>query len=523
MSFKSPLILVLISAILYGCSSDQSASSQSVSGMQLPANVAVLQDDSAVSSGLSAQNNAAFNSAGTDYTNTKGDVFINGGQWQEPMNMADMLICIMNGSMHSSLSNSSFIALVDMSQCEPTESNSAPVTRFAEAVMVSSRTSNSSDQIVKAFFTDSEDMNSDGDTLDTGEVRKFAANTVIKEGFSQSNPYGVFDFNWNLTNAPTGDHSRGSLSFTEESLTQVGISFIEENKETGEYDFDQWAVGVLNKDGSGGKLKVSQFDNGSTNVYKLNFNEGYVNIDKNGAVSCKNLDESTMTTYVANYNIYHNTTGALKDITAGLPFVFGTSKENRGYAGSYRDDSGAEKHWMWTENGEAPTTIYKENDVSVSYSVSWSSGMPTITGMTFDDPIIFTAAFNDSNGTSRGDDLNYEGPGQLWGINWTREGDTNGNGSCDDGESSCKDNWNPQYNITDGTKLTANDGAEWRVKAVDSWKTLADADASNCSTLPVTNSDVAYTKPTLTAVSHGWAERPTITDKVKVIHGVLQQ
>ena len=213
------------------------------------------------------------------------------------------------------------------------------------------------------------------------------------------------------------------------------------------------------------------------------------------------------------------------DINAGLEFVHGASYDKRGYAGSSFDNNGVEKHWMWVEDGSTPTTIYAESDNSLTYSVSWSSGEPTISGITFDKPIHITASYLGTppggSAATQTANLNYEGPGQLWGIDWDLNGDTNGNGECDAGENSCGSQWEPDFNLADGLVLTGTNGAysgvQYRVKRVEGWKTLATVASSNCSSIPI--SSVSYTKPTLTAVTTTFATKPAINGKPRIIHG----
>ena len=519
---------LLVTTTLFGCSSKSSDSAAAVVGMQLPANVEVIADDAANAANLAAVNMAAYNSTGTDWSNLKTEYWINAGQWQEPLNMADMLVCIMGASSHPSLVNVTYQGLIDMNICQSDSGDqSAKTANFADVVMTVARDSNTSTQTGTAWFTKTQDENDDGDTLDAGEISKFASEITISEGASTSNPFGVFSMNWNLDNAPTGDYSRGSLILTDNSATKVGISFLEQNKQQaspGAHDFDQWAKGELNKDGSGGMIQVSQVDNGTTYVYKINFNGTHANIDKAGTATCTNLDESTMTTYIDRYNLYNATTGALIDINAGLEFVHGTGKDKRGYAGSYFDNNGAEKHWMWVEDGSAPTTIYSESNPATSYTVSWSSGVPTIASITFDQPIRITASYlgTPPGGTAatQTTNLNYEGPGQLWGIDWDRSGDTNDNGSCDAGENSCTNQWEPDFNLSDGLLLTGSNGAysgvQYRVKRVEGWKTLATASGA-CGSIPI--SSVSYTKPSLSAVTTTFTTKPVITGKPRVIQG----
>ena len=540
MLIKNIVIIGLTASILFGCKSvtPSSSSVTPIAGLNLPANIEVIQETSA-SASLAAVNNAAYNSTGTDYTNAKAEIYIDAGEWQEPLTMGDFLICIMNGTGADLIPNGTYKALLNMTQCDNEQSSTqvGKKTSFAEATVVSSRASNTSPQIIKSYIIDTYDENDDGDTTDAGETMNIVTEVSITESASASNPYGLFTFDWNQTNNPSGEFMRGSLAITNDSSTQVGMSMIAQSKNSSDED-NLWAKGLLNKDGSGGKMQVDMqidknndedfLDSGEIVNFKINFNATHANIDTDGTVVCKNLTESSMTSYVYNYNLYNSTTGALKDITAGLEFLHGngTSSTLRGYAGSYVNGSGAVKHWIWTEDGSAPTTIYKESDTSVSYSIAWASGQPTITGMTFDPRIEIDASFTGitPGGTSgtKTDNLDYEGPGQLWGMNWTLAGDTNSNGQCDGGESSCDNKWSPDYNIADGTSLTDTNGVVWKVKQMGMWKTLATVNASNCSTLPITDAAVSFTIPSLSAVSTTWASKPAITARPRVISGNKQ-
>ena len=524
MNSKSLLIVGLASLTLYGCSSKTPATStEQIAGLALPQNVIVIQDPSA-SASLAAVNNAAYNSSGTDYSKRKADMWVDAGEWQEPLNMADMLVCIMGASSHSTLPNATYRALVDMTICNNDAGDQASaVASYADVVMTVSRASNTANQIGTGYFTQTEDNNSDGDTLDAGEKSEFVAEIVMTEGASATNPYGAATMNWNLDNASAGDYTRGSLAFTNASTTEVGISFIEQNKNQVEgYEFAQWAFGTLKKDGSGGSIKVSKVDGGTTKVFKVAFNGTHAKIQQDAqTASC--VDLNSMTTIIHSYDLFDSTSGALKDITAGLQFLHGASKDVRGYAGTYKDGNGAVKYWMWTQDGSAPTIIYKESDLATSYNVSWASGRPTISGITFDAPIRFEASFVGVTpagvSDTRTDNLNYEGPGQLYGINWAISGDTSSNGECEPSEFDCE--WNPDYNLTDGLLLTATDATQWRVKRTQGKLVPAVVAASNCSTLTLTAAN-AFTAPTLTAVTKTFTTKPALTAKAKVIHGVLQ-
>jgi hypothetical protein len=524
MKFKNVFLLTTIPIILASClggGGGAGTNLAAIAGLSLPQNVEVLQDDNALSGNLAAVNSAAYNSTGTDYSKAKAEVWIDGGAWQDPLMMVDFLMCIMVNNGASLLPNSTFKSLVDMNKC--TDDNTSGIPRFNEVISVSSRESNTSVQNVTAYIDDKLDMNNDGDFDDAFENEKVATEIVIVTAPTASNPYGAFTFNWNVTNRAANNHGRGSVSFSEESASQTRMKFIREDGNSGNNDY-QYLSAKLNKDGSGGRVYVEQSAyGGSPQDFKVHYNSTHVWIAGSGSPQCYNLDESSMTPHVYSYNLYNSSTGALIDISAGLEFLHGSGKNERGYAGSYINTSGAIKHWIWTEDSSSnpqPTTIYKESDPSVSYSVAWTSGLspsslngkPTITGMSFDEPIIFTASFTGSDGNTENDDLNYEGPGQLWGIEWNQRG---GSGS---------DPWLPAYTIADGALLTATNGNTYRVKQVGLWKVPALVSSGFCSGLNVSSSNFTDidTRPTLSAVSTTWSSKPTITAKPRVIHGVKQ-
>ena len=95
---RNLILITLAAATLYGCSSDPVAVEVTRS-LNLPSNVEVIQDPSSRAS-LAAVNNAAYDTAGTDYSKTETDMWVDAGEWQEPLDMADMLVCIMGASSH---------------------------------------------------------------------------------------------------------------------------------------------------------------------------------------------------------------------------------------------------------------------------------------------------------------------------------------------------------------------------------------------------------------------------------------
>ena len=534
------LLIISITALLSGCGGGSSSTPapEVISGLSTPDNVEIIQDDSATSASLAAVNLAAYNTTGTDYSDAKADTWINTGEWSEPLDMADMLMCIMKGTGGSqvhSATGETYNALVDMSQCDKQGggSQAGKQTRLADVTITSTRPSNTAAHTADAYFSDSQDYDNNG-TVTANEVSEYVAQTSITASPTTSNPFGNFTFNWGKNTGDAAKWDKGSLALGTTAGGLADFSFISKEKDAHDitgHEVTSWARGELSTDGSGGKLKVGydHFSNAETptllqDTFKVRFNATHANVQKNTDTAvCYNLDETSMSTFVYGYNLYDNTSGALKDIAAGIQFVYDDAgtKDGRGYAGKYIDGNNVTKHWVWTSGNDQPTTIYKESDQTISYSIVWTGSAPTV-GATFDDPIVITASYNDEGGNQQLADLNYEGPGQLWGIAWApHTGDTNSNGQCDNGEYSCS-NWKPAFNLADGTLLTDSNGSQWRVKQVGLWKEMATA-ASACAAIPVADADVAYTAPTLVETTKSWSDKPTpAITKARVIHGVKQ-
>ena len=85
MNFYKISAISLLSVFLSACGGGGGNGNPAVVGLNLPANVEVLQDDSASSASLAAVSSAVYNDPGTDYTNTKAETWIDGGAWQSPL------------------------------------------------------------------------------------------------------------------------------------------------------------------------------------------------------------------------------------------------------------------------------------------------------------------------------------------------------------------------------------------------------------------------------------------------------
>jgi hypothetical protein len=113
------LLAASISALLAGCGGGSTPASEAeatISGIATPENVVVIQE-AAASANLAVANYAAFNDAGTDYANMVANSWIDGGDWQEPFELADELACIMTATGAGTHPNEQYLALVEHSTC----------------------------------------------------------------------------------------------------------------------------------------------------------------------------------------------------------------------------------------------------------------------------------------------------------------------------------------------------------------------------------------------------------------------
>jgi hypothetical protein len=87
------------------------------------------------------------------------------------------------------------------------------------------------------------DRNNDGDITDAGETMNIVVEVAITEAASTANPYGLFTFDWNQTNNPSGEFMRGSIAITNDSSTQVGMSMLAQGKDSTNEDVKQFLQG----------------------------------------------------------------------------------------------------------------------------------------------------------------------------------------------------------------------------------------------------------------------------------------
>ncbi|UTV30435.1 hypothetical protein [Photobacterium atrarenae] len=316
----------------------------------------------AISSVLfSASGAASYNDAGTDYTNTITDSYV-GEQAAEPLNMANMLLCIMKATGAENFANADYRALVDSAQCEgrngDESSQSASKIAYSEVVVSSTRADNQSPQNVTVWFQDAEEA--DG---------QYIVNTRVSAAPGPTSPFGELQFTFkHATGADKGD-----LSISVENGQNM-ISLINSFEEGGNTIEQAAIVQIDDAEGKSGRGKTQGLDwsqNPPVPIeYKLAYNENYYlkQVGSNPEVC---LSRNNPRENVHSYSLFNETTGELLDIKAGFNFEYISAQSGQpqhGFVGEWG---------LWTEEQHqqgyvAPTTITDED--GVSYTVVTAPG-----------------------------------------------------------------------------------------------------------------------------------------------------
>lgn len=447
---------------------------------------------------------AAYDDAGTDYTTQTASTWIDMGPAMAPLNFTDFLVCLMKKTAASTIVNGTYDALTDASKCQTGQGSEKP--EIAKMTVVTSRTDNSTPQTVNVWF-------------DAGAGAQYIVESTITEGVSASAPFGSFVFSWQ---SASDANEKGTMSFTAGDTSTAVKMYKSEGTA-------QWVNGAIANDRATGQARVGI----DAATYGVNFSKesdtvGYVNIQKTGdAAAC--FDQEQLSEYVYGYTLFDAVTGVKKDLSG--PFQC-----------TYVDADAATKYChigpygAWFEGGETTATITQvtHEDGTVYTLVPDSTDANndgvylTVTGYTFDDPLIFNSA--DQTGTVQtamgaSSFLQYYGPRDLYGLPWECSTDGGATYTAQSG-SNCDaaQLWRPRAGLANGTVLTDDTGKEYVTKVQESMKVMASVAASNCSTLTLDDGTVypALTASDITEVTNTWADKPTVTAAPRVVEGVVQ-
>ena len=498
---------------------------------------------------------AAYNDAGTDYTNYVTNSWTDSGPAGDALGMVDFLLCVMENSKAATNVNATYSVLIDENICQ---GESAAIPLYAKQTLTTLRAAATDPYTMKNFFV-------------TGDGMKVVATTSITTGVTTAAPMGVFTMTWNAVSPAAMVGSKGTLNF----LANGTMSYIENmTEDAGSNNMFTFVHGTMTPATSSGQLRIQAQDfSGGTPVartYRYIFDESHAHYDKDGA-SAVCLDRAQSSTRAYGYQLF--TDAGVKQTLSG-PFGFKYTVSGTEYNG-WAHPNGA-----WLEGSHAsgafdkPAVITRRSDsqqFNICYDDDWSvnnganrddgyddntAGLATacgtasdevVVGLTnadtnvayaFDEPLEFNAVtFVDSFDGATKSNISggrYEGPGSSMDLGWqcylpgqsplwNNEVRTNGVSNCDSAT-----NWRPLYSLPNGTAFVdSTDATTYRVKAMDAQSELASVNVSNCTDIPVTNAPaiVSYTAADIPTVALTWSDLPTVSaaNTIKYIHGVEQQ
>ena len=489
--------------------------------------------------------------AGTNYSTLATDSYIDLGEVMEPMDLADMLMCIVTASGAPLLPNETYLATADFSLCGASGDGAAV---YSGMTVKSSRASDIATQNVNLWI----DFKLDTST----PIMDIEFKAQLSSAPTATNHLGVWQIDWEFQN-PDGENNisnghmksvTGASGFGEFIMANQAIEFDGGAPSGSPYEVYSKILMTSITDGYG---RVTNSE-APAKDFALAFNNSFVTIKEfnDTDASCHNIESFTDT--IHEYNLY-DINGALVDINTQIEFI--TESGGRGVLGSntyYNGSTDQIQYWVWlSKSSDYPAvdtdtfTVSDADNQATKYTLTWDvtgSGASASHNLTavadglvagatfaheFDNPIYFATSTsqlgstvspltdrNDSTDAITrsdfyGDTLTYSGAGRLSGIRW--------------------DNTQRTYAVAlaDGTALTSkstdNDVAHtnktYYVKAAVVARVPAVAGLSQCSSLdgPLaiartlslpTAADITNNPPVM-------GTEPTITTSPRIIDGAL--
>jgi hypothetical protein len=348
MGFNFLLLLVFV---LSGCgggsSSSTTTSSGSVSALTVAEKVSVVDAQSEQSTSSVSPLSVDFERArlaitavpaDSDYNKDKTIIFVE-ERSAETFNLVNEILCMIAQSQYDDMLNKGdYKAQIDVKQCEQendsastagqqsqNKSSASTMPEYALWTVNSSRADSSSPHIVKAWIHES------ASGFDPAKV--IFTNTVITEGKSDTNPYGIFTMNFkaypevNGTVDTSGDPIfKGLLKAERDSATgKVLLKFVVSggfDTPDGTMSFTEAATLERAADGStgGGTVSTVNVDSGSTvqTQFDFAFDQNYfLREDALGNKIC--LDRNSFDEATWRYGLYNSTTGSRVNLNSGFP------------------------------------------------------------------------------------------------------------------------------------------------------------------------------------------------------------
>jgi hypothetical protein len=303
--------------------------------------------------------------ADSDYNTDKANVYVQEHS-VEAFNTVNDILCMVAQTRYDAMLNKGpYKAQMDLNLCEgkgdassggqasANQSSGATMPKYAMWTVDVTRADNSSPQIVKVWAHEPADGNE--------PEKVIYVNTVVTEGVSASNPYGLFSINFEGHPVVGGVASpqtmfKGILK-TENSSGKVLIKFFD-NFSFGESSGTQAAALDRNPDGASGGGTISGQETGpmgsSSKTFDIAYNENYFHRVDTGLGSHVCLSRTEFDVSAWRYGVY-DSNGTRVQRNSGFPVKISSGGQNiHGYIGYYGS-------WFPSEvTLSTGDTVYKE-------------------------------------------------------------------------------------------------------------------------------------------------------------------
>ncbi len=397
---------LLAMVVLQACSSGSSSSSDSdtdsdvVTGsnesLKLPAQLEVVTSNSGDSERLAPLPRALsrglayrFDDPETDYTSDEQNFHI----WNEalePIELVNSILCFTEQFRANEFVNAGpYVVLANDSRCFNEGGNNdssgsggqsegaSNAVSYMEVVVNAVRETETSPLVVSVWMPDA------GEGDDEEQAIKFKA--VIREGASETNPFGRFTFNFDFYDNFDDNNQMGGGEVRTVDVLDGFIGFtLFESSERDSETFTQRASVVMSDDKTTG-VAVTAMDRGAFGggAYALSYNANNVLIQndtsiedlpyKEGDNSGTCLSRTSFNEAVWRYDLYDVDTGERVSINSGLPFKYDSDDDSQpdsyGYIGY---------HGLWTEEEGAlssgDTIVVNQDGTDVNYSIVTAPG-----------------------------------------------------------------------------------------------------------------------------------------------------
>ena len=480
---------------------------------------------------------AEYFSPGTDYSDQKVESWFDMGEALDTLNFADFLMCLTNGSGfgNDELVNMEYKATLNESLCEV--DNQTLESSLVNMTIQSERNPSDPDapQIGSIWF--------DGKPAsERRPASQFIVDFSMTKGALVSappaptdTPYGAFSMSWLHRTEPrikgTMVYALGTGDLSDSTIYKLYDSSINQNG-----DEFQWIHGATKNDRSGGSASVGS----SASTFKIKYTKSdgayIVNIKKNEDLA-QCYDETVVSEFAFDYNLYNQTTGKVHNLDAKFKGTYtttdGKTKRMQAYAWGiwFEDQLYSDRYSINSikhENGTPYNNIiYEPKDDGKDHLEQDCTGLGceandgiriTIPGVVIEKALIFKKSAQTAvvqNAMSDSNRLEYYGQKSLYGLPWQCFVDDkwirhNGSDDCDNATD-----YRPQSSLADGTTvLKDTSNGLWVTKAVRKMKVMDPlAQQTKCDNLNL--DDVNYealTTDFIKVVNNTWAEGLLLSD-----------